>query len=386
MSGAPPAPGRLGERLDPADVEAYLAALDVWVRERRDELDEIDAVAAESGQGAELTGDLMLSLALWKAVADRQRLLLATWDGGRAGGTERERLSVLIWGRLDATFDQTLLGRGPTPNLAVSLPEACRLSDALAHQLRARLALDPAADANARVLKGVRAAVERLRDQAALEPDPGRSEVIRHVEELAARADELAARLKRGGDIGGLVGPLENEAARLERDLIVGGAQRRDAQDRFAAADELRADLVARGAALRTFAAKVVEQVSPAPRQAVPDVSALGPVPASAAGLAAYRTRLDRVAAALNLAHDAYAAALGAHSDLCARLEASIVRAGAAGVTGDPEFAATERLARKVLARKPSPIRVALRLVEAHESWVEWSSATAPAGPGRERT
>lgn len=389
MSAAPAAPGRLGERLEPAEVQRYLAELDTWVRERRTELDELDAAALDGEHGSDLTGDLMLSMALWKAVADRQRLLLATWDGGRVGPTERERLSVLIWGRLDATFDQSLLERAGHPgsaapsNLAVSLPEACRLSDALVHQLRARLALDPSADANARVLKDVRATIERLRDQVALEPSADRVALSRQVEELAGRADDLVARLGRGGDIGGRIGPLENEAARLERDLIVGGAQRREARDRFRAAEELRVDLVARGEALRALAAQVVDQVSPAPRQAIPDVAALGPVPTAVADLTGYRRRLDRVAAAMNLAHDAYAAALTAHSDLLARLAASVVRAGALGVGDAPELVEVERVARELLDRRPSPVQVATHLVDAHLAWVAWRRTTATA-PRRE--
>ena len=53
----------------------------------------------------------MLSMALWKAVSDRYELLLATWDSGRVGAAERERMSSLIWGRLDATLDPSLLAR-----------------------------------------------------------------------------------------------------------------------------------------------------------------------------------------------------------------------------------------------------------------------------------
>lgn len=385
MSAAPAAPGRLGERLDPAQVQDYLAQLDTWVRDRRAELDEIDAIATDGGQAQEVTGDLMLSMALWKAVADRQSLLLATWDGGRVGPTERERLSVLIWGRLDATFDPVLLGRatGSANNLAVSLPEACRLSDALVQQLRARLALAPGADANARVLKEVRATIERLRDQVLLEPERDRAALTRQVAELGTRADDLAARLGRGGDIGGRIGPLENEAARLERDLIVAGAQRRDARDRFVAAEELRTDLTARGSALQALAGQVVEQVSPAPRQAIPDVALLGPVPDTVAELAAYRRRLDRVAAAMNLAHDAYSAALTAHTDLVAQLDASALRASATGADADPELVAVQRLAREVLRRRPSPVAVATHLVGAHLAWVEWRTAV-PAGSRRE--
>ena len=374
MTLAPVAPGALGERLDPAATQTYLADLDTWVRERKAQLDEVDAVALDSAASESLTGDLLLSMALWKAASDRLRLLLATWDGGRVGPTERERLSVLIWGRLDATVDPALLERAGGSSagsaLALSLPEACRLSDALLQQLRGRLALDPAADANARRLKDIRAQVERLRDQVALEPGGVRGAVTRQVDELAARADVLAGKLSRGGDIGGLVGPLENEAARLERDLIVGGAQRREALDQVASAGELRADLQARGAALTALADRCVAEVDPAPRMAVPDVAALGPVPTTLGELTAYRTRLDRVAAAMNLAHDSYTKALESRTNLLAQLDAAVVRAGAAGVGSDPDVVAAEASARAVLDRRPTPIDVARHLVAAHQAWV----------------
>ena len=54
--------------------------------------------------------------------------------------------------------------------LAVSLPEACRLSDALAGQLRTKLALAPGADAAAARISELRAQLERIRDQVGLEP------------------------------------------------------------------------------------------------------------------------------------------------------------------------------------------------------------------------
>ena len=93
--------------------------------------------------------------------------------------------------------------------LAVSLPEACRLSDALAGQLRQRLSLDPAADANAARVKDLRAALDRLRDQVALEPDssrpraqqhlgrPGRPHQGRHRAPAARRRRRRAARPAR---------------------------------------------------------------------------------------------------------------------------------------------------------------------------------------------
>ena len=240
---APDAPGRLGEPVEVMAMQAYLTELDAWVRFRKDELDELDAAALASPRKNELTGDMTLSMALWKAVSDRLQLLLAVWDGGRVLEAERERLATLIHGRLDATLDPAVLARsaaipGSTPGaLAVSLPEACRLSDALAGQLRQRLSLDPAADENAARVKELRAALERLRDQVVPRarrcPDAAPR---RTWDELAARIKDVTERLQRGGDVGGLLGPLENDTALFERDLIVGGAERRDTRDRAAAA------------------------------------------------------------------------------------------------------------------------------------------------------
>ena len=91
------------------------------------------------------TGDLLLSMALWKAVADRHDLLVATWDSGRVGQTELRAALHPGLGparrhpgtrRLGAAHRDVPSSSGA---LAVSLPEACRLSDALAASLRARL-------------------------------------------------------------------------------------------------------------------------------------------------------------------------------------------------------------------------------------------------------
>ncbi len=353
---APDAPGKLGQPVEVMALQAYLTALDSWVRYRKDELDELDAAALSSRDKVlgkdDLTDDMTLSMALWKAVADRLQLLLAVWDGGRVLEADRERLATLIHGRLDATLDPAVLAKSasdqrapgtPSAALAVSLPEACRLSDALAGQLRQRLALDPAADANAARVKDLRAALERLRDQVGLEPDDSRAGAQHTWDELAARIQDVTERVQRGGDVGGLLGPLENDAARFERDLIVGGAERRENRDKAVAATELRTDLLARSEALAQLAQRCVEAVDPAPNYAVPDVEALGPVPTAPAELAAYRARLGRVGDAMNLAHASYAAALGRHDDLVARVDALHLEATARGLDGVPDLAAAEK-------------------------------------------
>jgi len=85
MTTAPTPPGPLGSAPEPAELQAYLTDLDAWVRGRKAELDELDAVALAAQRGAEVASDMALALAMWKAVSDRWQLMWATWDGGRVG-------------------------------------------------------------------------------------------------------------------------------------------------------------------------------------------------------------------------------------------------------------------------------------------------------------
>ncbi len=130
-------------------------------------------------------------------------------------------MSTLIWGRLDAAT---------ASGLSVSLPEACRLSDALLSQLRVKLGLDPSGMEITDRVRQLRAQMERIRDQIDLEPAGGvQQQAALEQSHLARRLKELAEKAGRGGDVAGLLGPLEIEAATFERDLIVNGARRRDA-------------------------------------------------------------------------------------------------------------------------------------------------------------
>jgi hypothetical protein len=360
---APAAPGRMGQALEPTVLQAYLGDLDAWVRGRRTELDELDQAALAAGRGADVASDMALSLALWKAVSDRYQLVFATWDGGRVLQAERERISTLIWGRLD--------GAASLPgNLVVSLPEACRLSDALAGQLRTRLALVPGADAAAARVKALRAQCERLRDQVGLEPAAARDVAIQELAGLMSRLETIAEKARRGADVGGLLGPLEIDAARFERDLIVGNARRREARGQVQQARELRADLEAREAALASLAETCVRTVEPAPRYAVPDVDALGPIPNTPEAIGPYLQRLDRVGQAMTLAQEKYAAALADLTDLAQLLDAYVAKARALGVGDHDDLRESERQARQVLARRPAPIAVCRQLVTTYQTWL----------------
>lgn len=369
MTTAPHAPGRLGDALEPAEIQRYLSELDTWLRVRRTELDELDQAALAAGRGGELAGDMALALSLWKATQDRYQLVFATWDGGRVLQQDRERISALIWGRLDGATD--LPG-----GLAVSLPEAGRLCDALTGQLRTRLALEPGADRSAARIRQLRAQLERIREQVGLEPVTSRDAAVDKLAGLMARLQDVTARAERGADVGGRLGPLEVEATTFERDLIVGNARRRDARSQVLSARELRADLEQREAALEKLAATCVMTVDPAPRYAVPDVEALGPVPVTAEEIGPYLAKLDRVSQAFEIVQHAYADALAEHEQLVGLLDAYVAKARAAGVADRPDLVESERAARAVLERRPVPMAVARQLVTTYQAWLAKETTT----------
>jgi hypothetical protein len=262
-----------------------------------------------------------------------------------------------------------------------------RLSDALAASLRARLSLDSGdADVSGR-LRQLRAQLERVRDLVSAEPPDTRETFAAKLAKLDRRLGEMVDKARRGADVGGLIGPLEADAARTERDLIVGSATRAEAARDVARARQLRAELEARGAAIRDLAAQCVATVNPAPRFAVPDVAALGPVPETAAAVGSYLARLATVSRALNFAHAAYATALDERSELVGRLEAYAVKAarvsagGFAGRAGDthPGDAAQDpdddlgelsRRAQDVLSARPADMARARALMAAHQAYL----------------
>ena len=151
--------------------------------------------------------------------------------------------------------------------------------------LRARLSLEPSGAEVGTRLKSVRETVERIRDQvmyvpAGLDRENARSSLQR----LDSRLADIVDKAKRGADVGGLLAPLEYDASTAERDLIVGAGKRLEAaRDAERAAVE-RGELAARGAAIRLLEAQCVNVVDPAPRLAIPDVTALGDVPTDATG------------------------------------------------------------------------------------------------------
>lgn len=384
---APTAPGRLGEAIDPAAARSYLDLLGDWCAQRETELSQLDQAALQSPDSAALTHDISLAMALWKSVSDRYGLLLAVWDSGRVGTVERERMSSLIWGRMDSTLDVSALSSRPAAagsNLSVSLPEACRLSDALVAQLRVRLALDPSGLEVADRLRQLRAQLERIRDQAGSEPaGPPQQQAAAKQAQLGRRLKEVAERAARGGDVGGLLGPLEIDATVFERDLIVGAATRREARAKVDRARALRADLVVREAALQVLVDSCVGTVSPAPKYAVPDVDAIGPVPNTPATLDSYLGRLQQVSRAMTHAQQAYAAALQEREELVSRLDAYHAKAAATGIAEEADLRRVYELAVETLDRRPTVMVIASQLITLYQTYVQ--TTAPPAQPRQTR-
>lgn len=355
---APTPPGALGIAAQPGQVLSYLGSLENWIRQRRAELDSIDAEVISSGRQAELTADVALAMSLWQAVRTRQELVLQTWDSGRVAAVELERISGLIWGRLDATVTAG-------QPVAASLPEACRLCDAIVAQLRARLNTDPQAEQQVIRLRTLRAQAERIRDQIGLEPSAAAPVATARLNQVLARLGDLEARRERGADIGGLLGTLEIEAARFERDLIVGAAQRREAIDLLTTARERRAALQARQEALAGLADGATAALWPVPRIQVPDLAELGTLPNTAAALTDHLSRLGAFEAGLGLAEQQWSAALTSLD--AARGLPGVLRAKAdsLGVAQDPLLLRLLTLAEDTLAFRPAPLPVGEALLAA---------------------
>ena len=398
MSGqpgsTPRAPGRLGVPVTAAEALRYLTDLGLWIDERRKQLDAIDQAALnapDQTDRAALTHDLTVSMALWKAIADRYELLRVTFDSGRVGPTQAEQLSTLIWGRLDVAPGQAgeaARSRRPDAaegNLAVSLPEACRLSDAMTSSLRARLALEPTGlDVSLRV-KAIREGIERIRDQVTQMPlGAGRDATAGALVGLEQRLFDVTERAKRGADVGGYLGPLEIDTAARERDLIVAASRRHEMEQDAARARELLAEIAARGDAIRALQAQCLAAVTPAPKLGVPDVRALGAVPDDPDAVDALLARLALVSRALDQAHETFARALGEREELLGLLGALDAQAGAATTLTDDErddLRTLRMLLEHTLSATPVPLTRARALMAAYSGYVRTVTTNGRATP-----
>ncbi|HRW17765.1 MAG TPA: hypothetical protein P5181_02855 [Dermatophilaceae bacterium] len=370
---APEAPGRLGQPLGVDAAFAYLRDLGVWRDKRKEELDALDAVALQSSERDRFSRDMLVSMALWKAISDRYELLRVTFDSGRVGPAEAARLSTLVWGRLDVAPGSAAdtIASQTSGALGLSLPEACRLSDAMASSLRARLSLEPSGAEVGTRLKDVRATIERIRDQLAMLPAGAAREGARPLlTRLEQRLTDITERAKRGAEVGGLLGPLEFEAANTERDLIVGAGERVEAARDAERARRQVEELTARAAAVTELVDRCLAAVTPAPRLAVPDVSALGPVPSEPGPLAAYLGKLDAVSRALTQVHTAYGDALAALEEVQGYAGALAAQARAGGVD-DEDSRALQARVEAVLGRRPTEVGRARALLAAYQAYVQ---------------
>lgn len=363
---SPPAPGSLGADVPAPELLRYLDAMLRWRDQRRTELEVLDRAAMElpdPQERAAVTPDVTLSMTLWQAVADRLELLMATWDSGRVGENERRRITTLVWGTLEQPGSRT-----GAQALAVSLPEACRLSDSLATSLRSRLRLDGSDPRTPERLTALRAQVARIADQVGLIPESRRASAAQAHALLETRVEDLTGRVRRGADVGGFLGPLEAEAATVERDLIVAASARAHAKADRAQATREVAELSARGEAVRALARRARDLVSPAPTLGVPDVTQLGPVPGDPEELTAYLARLERVDRALGVAQSAYAQALARREELALRAR-TVREALAASPDASAAMAGIAEQAQQLLGTSPTDLTRLEALVQAQETF-----------------
>ena len=224
----------------------------------------------------------------------------------------------------------------------------------------------------------------RCRDQIRREinpynPDAGRVAAAR-VERMAARLRDLVDSAGRGGDVTGPMATLEMDAARCERDLIVGAAKRHDDIRDRERAGALRAELEARRAEVRDLAARCLATVSPAPRLGVPDVDSLGPVPAGPGEVDQYLAKLARVDQALQYARDKFAAALAELEELSGRLDGYRAMALRRGAGSEKDLVDAYRLARAALEARPAALAAARPLVVAYADLVRARGGPPPSG------
>ncbi len=340
---APAAPGEIGRDLPTADLAAYLQQIARWCTLRRAELHQIDELLpAEAG-----IADLTLSLALWQAVSSRAEEIRQIWDSGRVGEVERRKIGTLIWARVESTG-------------SVSVPEACRLSDALAGQLRQQLGLSQSQAVLTEQLAQVRHAVERLRQIPGMGQNPKWLELDRRHRELLDSA-------QRGGDLGGFLPALSAAVARLERDAIVRQATTRKLAELKAEITRERDRLSIRCGQMAEVAARCRQEIAAAPRFAVPELARLGPVPPEAEELIKYRDKLASVDRALTAVETAYRTPLTERDQLRSWLGALAAKALAINRSSRPEVAFLGEYAEKLLTVIPTDLPRCRAIVAAYQ-------------------
>ena len=338
----------------------YLDDCGTWINDRREDLDRLDRkIQATTPQGVT---DIAMTLTVWQAIKDRYTDLVKVWDSGRVIEIDMKKMAVMIWANLnDMLTPGTTISSGG--GLAVSLPEACRMLEALISQLSSRYELAPVPTETTSRITQLLAQVERIREQSKLDP-PGIREISEaQVDDLSAGVKDLIEKVNRGGDIGGFLGPIEVRAARMERDLIVGHAERAMLAQKVALVNQRRTALIQRGQAVGEIVRKTRLTVDPAPKYAVPSVEALGEIPLTQRELEEYLKRLDQVSTAFDVVQEANQKALAAKSVLMARFEKAN--------TNRSKDSLTTSLAtqiRELMGQTPTPMAIVEPLINAFEA------------------
>jgi hypothetical protein len=328
---------------------SYLDALNRWVAALRATLDALDASADATDDPGKYTADIVLAMSLWNSIDARRTQLVTTWDSGRVGHNELATLATMIWGRLSDPLGS------PT---AFTLPEACTLAAVLADKLSDDLTTTAIGGSGAAArIAPLRAAIERCRAQ---------SHALGHP---TTRIDELAAMLETalaGTDaraIASTVEAVDREITAIERDMIKEASRRAGAAAQVAELERRYCDLVELEAEVRELAARCADKIANAPRLGVPTVSQLGPPPAGRDQVGPYAQRLGRIAAALHVAQQRFAAPLAEREDLRGLLGAYRHRAAAKGLAEDAALHALYQPAYDVLWIAPCDLALARSLV-----------------------
>jgi hypothetical protein len=358
---APPAPGSLDDAPDSRELLAYLPALLDWRDRIRERLDDLDRRARATTDPAKVVADVTLAYALWQSIATRVDAIVATWDSGRVGDRERERIAELLWGRLGGNVDVVL---------AVSFAEACVLADALTERLAVQLDADPLGAV------GVGDRIDELRAQLrrCREYDAADTETTGVLDALGRELDAVVDAAARGVDPREALARIEATAATLERDLIIAAATR-SAIGRDAVRLRTRLDAAsARAKDVGELAQRCREKIASAPNLAVPDPAAIGPVPATdgdwrtvRASLDAYEERLSLVERALQEAEQRYHGPLARRDELRGLIGAYRAMAARHGHAEDAKLHDEYERARAVLWSAPLDLDRAAGAVAAYE-------------------
>ncbi len=363
---APDPPAGPGEPLAPVALTHYLQELGRWRQRRQRELDILDEVAAARDDSDDTADDLTMSMALWHAAAQRYDLLVTAAEGAGPGGPDsrsRDRINRLVWGLIEQPGTET-------HNLSLSLPQACRLSDALASALRSRLQVDDSVDLVADRLHAVQSRVDRIAelvtDRSA--QDRGDYEArLRQIEDGLAR---LATAEPESSDRRPDVGRLESLAAGTERDLILDAVRRAHGRADPDHVARVRDELVTKADAVRVLAERALGSLTPAPHLAIPDVEALGDVPEDRGELTTFLAGLERVDRALEQAHIAYATTLAHHAELLDRADALAATLSGTGAPTSVDLAGMLSRTIEALHNMPADLQRAAALISAQEAYL----------------